>query len=114
MSEPSPAAAVPANIDVSLSQGITIAWRDGRTSRYSVAQLRAACPCATCADLHHTGERPTAVPASPLPIYKPAGHRLTGVTPVGRYALQLHFSDGHATGIFTFEYLRDLDPGAKA
>lgn len=105
----------PLSVDVSLTQGITIAWTDGNTSHYAIPTLRAACPCATCADLHGTGERPTAVapppPAALLPIFKPTGATLLSVQPVGRYALQLEFSDGHKTGIFTWEYLRELDPG---
>lgn len=32
------------------------------------------------------------------------------IEPVGRYALRFQWSDGHATGIYTFEYLRELCP----
>ncbi|MGH9465850.1 MAG: gamma-butyrobetaine hydroxylase-like domain-containing protein [Terriglobales bacterium] len=109
-----PSSPQPKNVDVSLTEGVTIVWDDGRENHYSILQLRAACPCATCADLHHTGDRSTAVPAPAapgaalLPIYKPTGATLRGVQPVGRYALQFDFSDGHKTGIFTWEYLREL------
>lgn len=109
------APAAPQSIDVSLSQGVTIVWVDGHTSRYAIAALRAACPCATCTDLHGTGERPTAVPAppaNPLPMFRPTGATLLAVTPVGRYALQFAFSDGHKTGIFTWDYLREICPCA--
>jgi DUF971 family protein len=104
---------LPKSVDVSLSQGVTIVWNDGREDRFSIASLRAACPCATCADLHHTGDRSTAVPppdakANPLPMFKPTGASLLAVQPVGRYALQFEFSDSHKTGIFTWEYLREL------
>lgn len=104
---------LPKSVDVSLSQGVTIVWNDGREDRFSIASLRAACPCATCADLHHTGDRSTAVPppdakANPLPMFKPTGASLLAVHPVGRYALQFEFSDNHKTGIFTWEYLREL------
>ncbi|MGH9486418.1 MAG: gamma-butyrobetaine hydroxylase-like domain-containing protein [Terriglobales bacterium] len=101
----------PSSVDVSLTQGVTIAWSDGLSSHYTVPQLRAACPCATCTDAHHTGDRSTAVaaPGSELfPMFKPSGATLTGVQPVGRYALQFEFSDGHKTGIFTWEYLREI------
>lgn len=103
----------PQSVDVSLSQGVTIVWIDGRQDHFSIASLRAACPCATCADLHHTGDRSTAVPPpearpNPLQIFKPTGSRLLAVHPVGRYALQFEFSDSHKTGIFTWEYLREL------
>ena len=106
------AEAEPARVDVSLGGGVTIEWRDGHISRYSIAALRAACPCATCQDLHGEGQSPTRMPEPPpanvLPLYKPTGATLTAVKPVGRYALNFIFSDGHSTGIFTWEYLRGL------
>lgn len=98
----------PQRVDVSLSQGVTIQWKDGRSDHLAVLTLRRACPCATCNDLHGTGETPTAMPQSPFPMFKPQGATLQGVEPVGRYALQFTFSDGHKTGIFTWEYLREL------
>jgi DUF971 family protein len=30
------------------------------------------------------------------------------IQPVGRYAIQIYFSDGHSTGIFTWERLREM------
>lgn len=101
----------PASVDVSLTEGIDIVWQDGHHSHYVIADLRAACPCAGCQDSHGTGLKPTAVPppaASPLPLYKPRGYTLQAVKPVGRYALNFTFSDAHAAGIFTWEYLRQL------
>ena len=91
---------------------IAIEWSDGHRSLYPYAELREKCPCATCTDAHGTGERPTARPAavaSPLPMYqeplKPVKAEL-----VGRYALNITWSDGHSTGIYTFDYLRELCP----
>lgn len=99
----------PASVDVSLSEGVTIVWQDGHTSRYTISELRAACPCATCQDLHGEGRKPEP-PSNPLHLYQPAATRLLEVKPVGRYALNFRFSDGHDTGIFTWEYLRGLCP----
>ena len=99
----------PASIDVSLSQGVTIAWRDGHSSAYAIKELRDACPCATCTDLHGSGEK-RASPLATLPLFKAAGATLTAVQPAGHYGLQFHFSDGHNTGIYTWEYLRSLCP----
>jgi len=103
----------PQNIEVSLSAGVTIVWRDGHASRYNIAALRKACPCATCTDAHGTGSAPTAIVDSPLPMFKPTGATLEAVEPVGRYALNFIFSDGHKTGIYTWEYLRSLCPCAE-
>jgi DUF971 family protein len=100
--------AAPASVDVSLGEGVTIAWRDGHHSHFAVAALRAACPCATCQDLHGEGRQPPAAASNPLQLFQAAPNRLLEAKPVGRYALQLRFSDGHETGIFTWEYLRSL------
>jgi len=59
--------------------------------------------------------KPTSTKAQPtagiaLPIYKPAGHKLTGAEAVGRYALQFHFDDRHDSGIYTWTYLREICP----
>ena len=80
---------------------LSIEWSDGSQSRYTAAQLRRACPCAACVN-EWTGEKmlkPESVPDSLT---------LNGTSLVGRYALNFHFSDGHETGLFSFEYLRNL------
>ena len=80
---------------------VSIKWSDGTDSRYNAAQLRRACPCAACVN-EWTGERmlkPESVPDD-LTIRKTAL--------VGRYALNFNFSDGHETGLFSFQYLRGL------
>ena len=59
------------------------------------------------------GPAPTFVPAppaNPLQMFKPTGATLNSVKPVGRYALQFEFSDQHNTGIFTWQYLREICP----
>jgi DUF971 family protein len=89
---------------------IVIEWSDGHCSRYSYADLREKCPCATCTDAHGTGERPTARLAAAqglFPMYQdPLKPEKAEV--VGRYALNIAWSDGHSTGIYTFDYLREL------
>lgn len=104
-------------MDVSLSQGVTIAWRDGHRSHYGVRYLRERCPCATCSGAHGDtstrvgpAEEAANIPANPLVIFKPLGSTLKDAKPVGRYALQFQFSDDHATGIFTWTYLREICP----
>ncbi|HZT72628.1 MAG TPA: DUF971 domain-containing protein [Terriglobales bacterium] len=103
----------PRSVDISLSQGISIVWRDGHLSRYPILYLRERCPCATCAGTH--GEATTRVRAAdgrsnPLPMFKPVGATLKAAQPVGRYALQFQFSDDHNTGLFTWNYLREICP----
>jgi len=80
---------------------LRIRWRDGLASEYEPRLLRIRCPCAGCVD-EMTGLR-TLRPERVSPfIYPEAIHY------VGRYALRFQWSDGHGTGIYSFEYLRRL------
>lgn len=89
---------------------MTIIWTDGHVSSYEFGLLRAACPCAECRGGHEnmTTEPDPAVFTTPLPD-SPAT-RLSQVEAVGRYALSLHWEDGHRFGIYTWAYLRALCP----
>ena len=80
---------------------LTINWSDDSETKYTAAALRRACPCAQCVN-EWTGER-TLKPES---ISDEVG--INDVTVVGRYALNFRWSDGHETGIYSFQYLRDL------
>jgi ATP-binding protein involved in chromosome partitioning len=93
--------------EVSLEPGeLVIQWSDGLVSRHPNAQLRAQCPCALCVD-EWTGERRVSAASIP-PDVKPLDLRR-----VGRYALQIVWSDGHATGIYSHDLLRELVFGKK-
>ncbi len=80
---------------------VLIKWSDERETSYSAAVLRRACPCATCVN-EWTGEK--------ILREESISDDLTfdHLSIVGRYALTFHFSDGHDTGIFSFNYLRKL------
>jgi ATP-binding protein involved in chromosome partitioning len=82
---------------------IRIEWADGGESTFSAAELRGLCPCAMCVS-ESTGAR-THDPAS-----VPADLTHEDVRLVGNYAIALRFSDGHATGIYSFRYLRESAP----
>jgi DUF971 family protein len=82
-----------------------IDWSDGQVREYSVRELRDKCPCATCRE-QRSAPPP---PMTQLPILSAAETqplRITAMTPVGRYAYGIDFSDGHNTGIYTLESLR--------
>ena len=86
---------------------LMIRWSDGQRRLYRVAELRDQCPCATCREKR---SMPPAAPTA-LAILSPAETRplaLVEMTPVGSYAYNLRFSDGHDTGIYTFDFLRQL------
>jgi DUF971 family protein len=86
---------------------LEIAWEDGVQTRYTGAELRWACPCAEC-----RGE--AGVPGRLDAVRDLANDELvlTDVGLIGQYALQIGFASGHATGIFTFRYLRSLGESA--
>lgn len=81
---------------------LALQWSDGKTSAWDWATLRKKCPCASCVD-EWTGKQ-LLDPAS-----IPADIELQRVYSVGRYAIGLVFSDGHHSGIYSFEYLRRLN-----
>jgi DUF971 family protein len=81
---------------------LAIQWSDGRQQRYEIGELRRKCPCATC--MH---ERESASQAADFPENSPPV-TLEQVQPVGNYAYNIHFSDGHSTGIFSLRMLLEL------
>ena len=80
---------------------ISINWSDEAETKYDAASLRRACPCAGCIN-EWTGEK-TLKPESVSDDLS-----FSSIAIVGRYALNFNFSDGHDTGIFSFNYLRQL------
>ena len=103
-----PPSAEPEHIAVSKSKGIQIDWKDGHCSKYDLRCLRDNCPCATCTETHASRATGTASP-SPFQIYKPA-LKMLAVEPVGSYAMQIMWNDGHGSGIYSFDYLRRICP----
>lgn len=80
---------------------LAILWSDGRETRHEVRELRLSCPCAACHD-EITGE--------PLldPARVPGDVRPLDLVSVGNYGLKIRWSDGHDTGIYSYERLREL------
>lgn len=107
---------MPATVQVHVSSGagVDITWSDGHSSHYDFAYLREECPCATCNDERirksaFAGAGPPS--ATALPMFKPKP-RAKAATKVGNYAIQITFSDGHATGIYSYDHLRSICPCA--
>jgi DUF971 family protein len=107
-----PASAVtPKKVRVKITEGtgVEIEWKDGHHSAWNFAWLRNACPCATC---HEDREKTGRLPGVPKPkeqtllmMYEAPAKPLE-VTPAGKYALKFKWSDGHESGIYSWEYLR--------
>lgn len=98
-------------IHVSTGEGVEITWSDGHTSRYDFPYLRDHCPCALCNDEREKKHKLGAATGSTavLPMFKPKV-KAKSATAVGNYAVQIEFTDGHSTGIFSFDYLREVCP----
>jgi DUF971 family protein len=92
---------------------LQIGWSDGQVLQASIGALRKACPCATCKEKHKPMvdlisqkktakfSLPTLTAAETLPL------TISHMRPVGNYAYKIDFSDGHSSGLFTMELLRE-------
>ena len=92
-------------VNIGLVQNeLAIAWSDGGESYIPIERLRRACPCASC-----QGEPDaTGRVVRPKVAYTNRSFFLRSYEPIGGYALLVRFEDGHATGIYPFNYLREL------
>lgn len=82
---------------------LAIRWDDGSESFISLEKLRRACPCAGCHGEMDILGNVYKNPDKPLPATAFALHRFV---PVGGYAIQLFWQDGHNSGFYAFDYLR--------
>ncbi len=82
---------------------LDLTWEPGEVTRLAYVGLRGSCPCASCVD-EWTGKRTLDVSKIPPDI------RITAMQLVGNYALKITWSDGHDTGIYSWDYLREICP----
>ena len=104
----------PTDLKITDDNRLQITWTDGQQRIYALQELRDRCPCATCRE-----KRKSAVESPPtlLPVITAAEAQplaINGMKPVGNYAYSIAFSDGHDTGIYSFELLRELGEAVKA
>ncbi|MFQ5600949.1 MAG: DUF971 domain-containing protein [Candidatus Krumholzibacteriia bacterium] len=95
--------ATPTEIEKLGDREIKITWDDGHVSLYRNPDLRFACSCAMCVE-EMSGARRITREQIPEDI------RPTGMELVGNYAVQITWSDGHSTGIYTYDHLRERCP----
>lgn len=104
----------PTRLDLKKDRGLTVEWADGTTSYYTIAYLRRMSPSAEQRDLR---EKMARNPLTVLPSGGAGGGRALvadAAELVGNYALRIRFSDGHDTGIYSWQYLREIDPARTA
>ncbi|HKR59870.1 MAG TPA: DUF971 domain-containing protein [Pyrinomonadaceae bacterium] len=82
------------------SRVLEIEWADGKRSRYTFPLLRSRCQCTECKSAVIRNRQETLPPNENVAI--------VNVLPVGNYALQFVFDDGHDRGIYPYAYLREL------
>jgi DUF971 family protein len=86
-----------------IGSDLAIRWENGTESFIPLAMLRRACPCASCAgekdifgNLYKGPDRPVT----------PTAEQIVRLVPVGGYAVQPIWADGHNAGLYSYEYLR--------
>jgi DUF971 family protein len=102
---------VPKTIKLKDKSFLEIIWEDENTSTIALKYLRDECPCATC-----KGETVLLKTYRP-PVKKmitPEMYLIKNIETVGEYAIQITWKDGHNTGIYTYEYLKDLEKGQSS
>ena len=103
----------PLKLNLKRDQHLEIQWQDGHVCLYPIAYLRKNCPCATCKTFR---EEQASKPKTHLTVFNKTSEGplvATNAEMVGGYALRIEFSDQHDTGIYSFQYLRQICPEEK-
>ncbi|MCL4180756.1 MAG: DUF971 domain-containing protein [Verrucomicrobia bacterium] len=88
-----------------IGEELAIKWEDQTESYVRLETLRRACPCAGCrGEIDVMGQ----LHKGPEIALAPQSFQLTRISPVGGYAVQPVWGDGHSSGLFTFDYLRRI------
>jgi DUF971 family protein len=99
----------PTQLDLDRATGLRITWSDGRESFYTVAHLRKWSPSA---EARETRDELQSNPLAVLPAggSSAADLRAESIEMIGNYAVRIVFSDGHRTGLYSWDWLRQIDP----
>lgn len=96
-------------LDLKKTEGLTVEFADGRTFFYPLALLRSKCPCASCREMRQQqATRPRSLTVLKGTYDGPL--KVVNAQLVGNYALQIEWSDEHTSGIYSFDYLREIAP----
>ena len=101
----------PLKLDLKRDEKLTVAWQDGLVCDYPLVLLRKMCPCAACKETREAEKTRPRTSLSVLPETFVSGNpTVVDAQLVGNYALKVTWSDGHDTGIYSFQYLREICP----
>ncbi len=98
----------PARLHLKKDEKLEIDWKDGRKCVYSLSLLRSMCPCAQCKATRAQKSMLTILPGN----YS-GNLTAVGAEMVGNYAIRIDWSDDHGSGIYSFEYLREIGVGGS-
>jgi DUF971 family protein len=108
----------PVHLDLKKDRGLRVHWNDGHQAFYPVVYLRRMSPSADARELRAELAR------NPLTVLRSSGSdksgsgteplTAVGLELVGNYAVRIIFSDGHDTGIYSWDYLREIEPHCPA
>jgi len=100
----------PVKLNLKKDEKLEIEWQDGLRSVYSVSYLRTMCPCAQCKGVREAAAKKPKTSLSILPGNFVNEIAATGAEMVGNYAIRIDWSDDHGSGIYSFQYLREISP----
>ncbi len=92
----------PVKIKIENNSILSILWNNGEKNEIELRELRKFCPCATC-----LAEREKQS-SKYIPIFSENQITVQTINQVGKYAIQIHWKDGHNTGIYEYPFLRNL------
>lgn len=99
---------LPTGIEKTTQRSLRITWSDGEVREYAYGALRKACPCATCREKRKAESIRPKSALNVLASNEAVPLEVAQMKPVGNYAYNIVFSDGHSSGLFTMELLREL------
>jgi DUF971 family protein len=102
-------AIAPVKLDLKRDEKLTIVWNDQTSDVFTLALLRAKCPCASCKTVRQEDQQ-----KKPLLRILPGNYAepLSALSAelIGNYAIKIEWSDKHGSGIYSFSYLRQIIP----
>jgi DUF971 family protein len=97
----------PTSITLTPDRELKLVWSDGHIVRFALQFLRDECPCAGCKGEHGLFGAFYAPPDAGIVL--PGKYELAGIEGVGNYAICIRWKDGHDTGMYSWQYLLDLE-----
>jgi len=82
---------------------LAVRFTDGVELYIPLSFLRTHCPCAACQQKIET------LVKNGIKTVPPSSDSLSAIDLIGGYAIRLSWQDGHATGIYSYSFLRELE-----